>query len=510
MPTTPEEWLPLLTKKLDDRQPRIATNRRYSRGDAPLPEMSRNLRASWEAFQKKSRTDMAGTLCESMAGRIVPRAVIVGEKENDEVKAARKVWRNNRLDVVFGEAIYNALSVSIGYIILGTRNGQPIITSEEPEMVITQPDPAQPWRAIAALKAWRDSDAEKDYAIVWANGLKQWFDRSLRTPEGGIRGESAGGWSVLADRLETYSGELPVYAVENEHGVAEFEPHIDVIDRINLGKLQRLVVTAMQAYKQRMLEGGLPKIDNEGHAINYDSMFEAAPGALWDLPEGVKVVELSGEDIRPLLEGEKTDLRDFAMVTRTPIDVFIPDNQSATGAENSQKGEIQKAKKRIARFGSPMEAAILGALRVLGLDTEETVHVQFEKPEHVGLSEKMAAAAQARTAGKSLRWIDKHIMGMTPEEIAQEESDLAEEQLAAATLLGVAAQTPITQNEPQTPTIDVEALKAKSDAMGVLIRSGATPESAANEVGLTNIRFSGAVPVTLRVPEAKASSLEDK
>ena len=333
------------------------------------------------------------------------------------------------------DAIWNALAVSIGYLILGTRDGRPIITSEEPEQVITIPDPAQPWRARAALKAWRDLDTETDFAIVWASGAKQWFSRGMKTPTGSIRGSAKDGWEATGD-TETYVGELPVFAVENARGVAEFEPHIDVIDRINLGKLQRLVMTAIQAFKQRMIEGSLPDKDGDGNDIDYSKLFDAAPGAIWELPEGVKITELGADDIRPLLEGEKTDLRDFAMVTRTPIDVFIPDNQSATGAENTQKGEIQKAKDRIARFGAPMEAAILGALRVMGFDSEDTVHVQFEKPEHVGLGEKMTAATAARAAGKSLRWIDLHIMGMTPEEIATEEGDLAEEQLSAAILIG--------------------------------------------------------------------------
>ena len=436
MPTTPEEWLPVLTKKLDARQPRIALNRRYANGDARLPEMGSNLKASWEAFQKKARTDMAGTLCASMAGRIIPRAVVVGStSKNPAVEAARLVWRNNRLYVVFSDAIWNALAVSVGYLILGVRDGHPVITSEEPEQVITEPDPAQPWRSRAALKAWRDLDAETDFAIVWANGVKQWFSRSMKNSAGSVRASSVGEWQPTG-RVEQYAGELPVFAIENARGVAEFEPHIDVIDRINLGKLQRLVTTAIQAFKQRMIEGSLPDKDEDGNDIDYAKMFDAAPGAIWELPDGVKVTELGAQDIRPLLEGEKTDLRDFAMVTRTPIDVFIPDNQSATGAQNTQKGEIQKAKDRIERFSAPMEAAILGALRVLGVDTDETVHVQFEQPEHVGLSEKMTAAAQAKAAGKSRRWIDQYIMGMTPEEIDQEESDLAEEQLSAAILIG--------------------------------------------------------------------------
>ena len=34
--------------------------------------------------------------------------------------------------------------------------------------------------------------------------------------------------------------------------------------------------------------------------------------------------ESAETDIRPLLEGEKTDARDFAAVTLTPLSVFIP------------------------------------------------------------------------------------------------------------------------------------------------------------------------------------------
>jgi len=37
--------------------------------------------------------------------------------------------------------------------------------------------------------------------------------------------------------------------------------------------------------------------------------------------------------------------------------------------------------------------------------------------------------------------------------------------------------------------------------MGVLIRSGVDPASAAAEVGLSGVRFTGAVPVSLRPPE---------
>ena len=437
MVSAPEMWLPILAKRMDARMPDIATLRKYASGDAPMPEMGKNTKASWEAFQKKARTNYAGLGCQSLAGRIVPTGVSVGtSRQNPAVDALRRVWRDNRLSVVFADVIRLMLSVRVGYLITGIRDGEPVITSEPPEKVITAPDPIQPWRARAALKAWRDNDAQKDYAYVWVPGVRQKFVREIKTENGTIRGKIEGGWELDGDP-EEYDGQLPVFALENEDGVAEFEPHIDVIDRINLGKLQRLVVTAYQAFKARALKG-LPDKDDEGNDIDWGKRLDFAPGALIDLPSEIDVWESGAVDITPLLSGEKQDARDFAAVMRTPLDVFVPEgaNQSAAGAANAHKGEIQKAKDRINRARAPMEAALLSALRILGLDEGETIQVTFESPEHISLTEKAAAALAAKGAGKSQRWIDQHIWGMSPDEIDAEEADRAAEQLQVVALTG--------------------------------------------------------------------------
>lgn len=437
MASTPEEWLPILAKRMDARAGTIATLRAYASGNAPMPEMGQNTKDSWKAFQRKARTNYAGLACQSLAGRIVPTGVSVGaSRTNPAVLALRRVWRDNRLSVVFADAIRTMLSVRVSYLITGIRDGEPVITSEPPEKVITAPDPSQPWRARAALRAWRDNDAQKDYAQVWVPGIRQRFVRDVKTDSGTIRGEVAEGW-VLDGDPELYDGPVPVFAMENEDGIAEFEPHIDVIDRINLGKLQRLVVTAYQAFKARALKN-LPDKDEDGNDIDWGKRLDFAPGALIDLPEGIDVWESEAVDIRPLLEGEKTDARDFAAVMRTPIDVFIPEgqNQSAAGAANAHKGEIQKARDRINRSRAPMEASLLAALRILGMDEGETIEVTFESPEHVSLTEKAAAALAAKGAGKSQRWIDEKIWGMSPDEVDREETNRATEMLQQAALTG--------------------------------------------------------------------------
>lgn len=58
------------------------------------------------------------------------------------------------------------------------------------------------------------------------------------------------------------------------------------------------------------------------------------------------------------------------------------------------------------------------------------------------------------------------------------------------------------------PTEDAAAIKAKADAMGVLIRAGADPRDAAERVGFIGLEFTGAVPTSLRLPNSDANTLE--
>lgn len=55
-----------------------------------------------------------------------------------------------------------------------------------------------------------------------------------------------------------------------------------------------------------------------------------------------------------------------------------------------------------------------------------------------------------------------------------------------------------------------EAMKNKFDALGVAIRAGVDPDDAARRLGLDGVKFTGAVPVSLRVPEHDSDDLEER
>lgn len=456
---TPDEWLPILAKRLDARYvgstvegeyPGVAKLRRYAHGHADLPEMGTNLKASWLAFQRKSRTDYGGAAVRSLGNRIRPNGLRIGETdEHPALIAARRQWRDNRLDVQVKDAVQDYLETGFGYLVVGT-DGQAVITRERPEEFIAAPDPLRPWKARAALKVWRDRDIERDFARVWVTGAAQVYFRPMRNSFGTERtGATGTDWVRLTEEPELYDGDPPVGILDRGDAGAFLEPHMDTIDRINLGKLQRLVTTAMQAFRQRALKRDpkspeLPREDAEGNEIDYARVFEPAPGALWELPEGFDVWESQQTDIRPMLEGEKADARDFSAETGTPIWVLLPggENQSAAAADGSKEPQVFQATDDIARIKPALAVVLVYALRVEGVDLAgDTIEILFTPPEHVSTSEKYAAAAQAKVAGMTWDSIARTILGWSPEQIAQDSAARAGDALMAGLAFPVSDPT---------------------------------------------------------------------
>jgi hypothetical protein len=458
-PVTPEEWLPVLTKRLDAERPRIDRLRSYTNGDAPLPEAGPNIRAAWSSFQRKARHNVGELIVEAPAERIICNQLVVAGTTGDN-NEARRIWVENRMAVALGDTVRDMLTVGTGYMIIGTANGRPVITSEKPEYVYAATDPLRPWIARAVVKVWRDVDAEADYAYVWANGVKQRYwrpmydDPSAQTKA--LISKASGNWKPAEGEPETYQGTPPVVVFQNHDGTGEFEPHTDGIDRINKETLDRLVTQAMQAFRQRFLEGGLPKNDPEtGEPIDYAAIFVPAPGAVWDLPEGVTLKETqeSAQSIMSMLAAEKDDFRNLAAETRTPLPMLVPEgaNQSAAGAEAAKEGLVMKTKDRIERIKPAGSEVMTRAMKVLNPDFDSTVELGFADPTFVTFAEKHEANVKAKAGDVPWRKRMIDILGYSADEVDEMQVEREEEQLATQVALA-AAQPPAAQ-EPQSAPV---------------------------------------------------------
>ena len=440
-PVLPADWLTRLTRRLDQNHARHRLLESYVSGDAPLPELSKDTQTAWRDFQCEARTNFGLLIRDAVCDRIVPSGVTVGGSVRSRAaKVATRIWRDNRLDQVVREfAEYGTTFGTAYFTVWNDEDNQAVITADSPLTMTAATDPLQPWRVRAAMRMWRDYDDGVDYAVVWAGDRKQKFSRPCYSDPDRrvIVPRASGGWEPLTGSVFVGEGaQPPVVVYQNMGGMGEFEPHIDIINRINRAILHQITTMSMQAFRQRALQikdkehPGLPQHDEHGNAIDWAKLFEPAPAALWNLPPGVEIWESGTTDTRPMLDAAKDYIRSLSAVTKTPLPMLVPDaqNQSAAGAENSEKSFIFKCMQRLNGVKLAVEAALVIALRVEGVSNPGTVDVAFEDPARVMLAEKYQAAVNARAVGQSIATIQRSILGMSPDEIAQDAEDRRLEQ----------------------------------------------------------------------------------
>lgn len=464
MERTVDQWMSILTRRLDFNRPRIARLYAYTNGNAPLPEMADNLVASWVKFQCRSRLNMGSLIVNALADRIVPKGITVeGSSDSPIAQSAARIWRDNRLDVAVPDAMADAFTCGHGYLLVTSDDqGRAVVNCESPTQFYADPDPVRPWRARAAVKVWRDADAGTDYADMFLPGMVVSFSRPSRQPDpvtGMLIMTAVGGWQVQS--IAPFTGDVPVVILENRKGLGEFEAQTDSIDRINWGVLQRLVTTAMQAFRQRAIKTSdtgapIPEVDANGDRIDYAKVFEPGPAALWELPAGVDLWESQTTDLTPMLSAVKDDLRFLSAETQTPVSMLVPDgaNQSAAGSEFAREGLTNKAADRIKRFKPALAVMLVKALAVEGTEDVPTIDVMFEPPAMVSLTEKYAAASQAKNIGESLETIQRNILGYSPDQIAEDRT------LRNMATLELAAQMASTKPAQQPTSPDTEPVSS--------------------------------------------------
>lgn len=445
---SPEWWLERLTHRLDHARPKISWLRRYLEGDAPLPDGAEGCREAYKAFQKKARSNYAELVTEAVAERMVVSGFRVGDSNEDD-DLARSIWKRNRLGMWSTDVHRDMIGLRAGFVCAQRDpfdDSKAEITYERPEQVMTDHDPSRPDRVRAALKVYRDDVEGFDAAYVhWIEDGQGWVERFVRKipiNKDGIPQPMltvTGQWEPLRDDGERIGPQptglktVPIIPFVNRGARGEFETHIDLLDRINFVTLQRLVITAMQAFRQRATKGELDETDENGNRIDYGAIFKPGPGALWHLPEGVDLWESQITDIRGILDAAKEDVRELAAVTRTPAPMLIPDNanQTAEGAASAKEGLFFKVGDRIERAAPSWGVAMGLSMQIeQGLPEPPEVDVQFKPPEHQSLSERMDALSKAST---ELPWRTKmtRIMGFDGDEVDRMATERAEDLLTA-------------------------------------------------------------------------------
>lgn len=329
-----------------------------------------------------------------------------GDDEGD--RAAWRIWQANQLDADSKQIFRMALTMRDAYVIVGQVDptlGVPVISIEDPRYMVAEYDPARRRRMTAALKMVRDADRDLDLAYLYlADSTRAWVLRAARRTVDGnpLVSMDALEW---VDETPIPFGVIPAVGFHTSplggRSWGEFERHIGTLDRINHGILARLEIATIQAFRQRAAEGGPTRDPQTGEEIDYANVFEASPGAIWHLPEGMKLWESGQVDLGPVREAVRDDVKDLAAVTSTPLYSMMPEavTGSAEGASLAREGLVYKVEDHQDDYGESLEQMIALAFLQMGDTTRAArpdMEIRWRPAERFSLAERYDAASKAK------------------------------------------------------------------------------------------------------------------
>lgn len=447
MATQLDESQQMMLKSLGKEQAHFNMLEKYYDGDAPLPEGAEGQSRAYRRFQRKARLNMAQLAVAAVRERMKIGGFRTGatDDENGDLEA-RRLWRANNLDVHSADLHTYFLKFGEAYAIVGYPQGReyPLVTVEDPRQVHAITSPEDPTQVVAAIKVFSENGYHYAY-YYYADQLMVFHkpsDTSAFSVDDWVYDEEMSAPNPL--------GEVPVVKFTNADGKGEYEPYLDIIDRINHMILQRLIIATTQAFKQKYIKGDFPTHDPDGNEIDYNGLFEASPGAMWVLPPEADIGEMDQSSMQDIINAVRADIQDFAAVTRTPMHYLSPDgaNQSAEGAALAREGLVFKTEDRINRATVGWSKVMSLMFRWMGDEVRSSLldlEPLWKPAERYSMAER--ADANMKFQDVPFRSRMKLIGQFSPVEVAEMEVERAGEQLLTEALLGTA--TPPTPPEQQ-------------------------------------------------------------
>jgi hypothetical protein len=458
-PMTPGWWMIRLSLKRTDpeRAKRFDQLEAYLAGNPPLPVEREQCQAAFALFQESCRVNLAEPTVLSLTNRMRPIGIRTGADDDEagDIDAWKVITRAG-MKVVFRDTHERMCGLSEGLVWVGDVNpetGVPLVTAEDPRECVAEEDPAT-GSTLAAHKAWHDSVQGKDFAVLVLRGDphvdSEGDDPSVQglgLPPSGPDTRLLVAWHECS-RLDDHApyvnqdwtwdtkrsapipklgGMVPVVRFVNRRGVAEFEPHTDLLDRLNRMIMNQMVIATYQAF-QRLAATGLPQRYPEDHPveelrgeiIDYEKIFTSDPGGIFALPKDSLLQVIPQVDMTGILSAIKDAQQQFSAATMTPMYVFSPDsaNQTAEGASLSREGQVGKADDRIDRVDPRWAKVISLCFRWMGDEQRAdlaSLELMWDDTDKASMIEKSQAAAQAGSIPQIGIW--RNIWKFSPAEI---------------------------------------------------------------------------------------------
>jgi hypothetical protein len=463
-PGTPAWWLARLLSGLSAQASKASRLDTYYRGEQGIPvHANRSVAEAYSRLMAISGTDFALLIVEAIRERMSPGGFRTGATPDRRGDTdAWAIWQANGLDADCDLVHRSMLALSAGYTIIGRdeETGEVVITPEDPRQVYAETDPIRRRIVRAAIKVFYDDRLGADRAFLYLPGR---LYRAIRTPTGVDFGDLSESFDLSGWEWETSTAEIipsrriPVVPFLNRpdifgRPIGEFELVIPILDRINYSILNRLEIATLQAFRQRAVKG-LQQRDAEGNLIDYDNVFAADPGALWQLPETAELWESGQVDLGPIRSAIRDDVEHLAAVSRMPVGYLQPDAESAAGVEYQREGLVFTAEDRCKQAGESWEQTMSIAFEIAG-DFERAnrsgMEVIWKSVERATLTQRASAASQAQAAGLPWRASMEMFFDASQQQIDRWEAERAAETIRNAALAQTFSTTPAPAPVPTT------------------------------------------------------------
>lgn len=474
-------------------------HRMYRRGEFETPWLPAKARAEYHTLVRRARSNWLRLVVNVIAQRMLVDGFRTGSSQDDD-DAAWARWQANGLDATQGRVHRGMLVFAEAYTTTWpNEGGVPKIVGDSPLMMYGEPDTADVARLGLALKRWATRDGQVgalyDDAQAWM-----------------LRRDRHEGWVIVGDPKPHGLGQVPVVRFANEmdldgESCSEIEPLVPIQLRINETLLDRLMAQKFSSFRQRWATGMVIPEDDDGNPVE---PFETAVDRLWmDENPDTRFGEFGQTDLKPFIEAVSDDVRQMSAISQVPPHYLLGniENIAADGLVAAESGMGFKVDDKKAGAGESWELTMRLAALADGDTTgalDEASEVVWRDTEARSQGALMDGLSKMSGIGVPLAFLLEEL-GLTPQTIARVMEMKAAEDKAKATTTATSFGMAVPSPDPSGGGADV---KAMADALGVLIRAGVDPVDAAHRVGLDGIDFTGAVPVSLRVPSADAAKLE--
>lgn len=509
----PRELTSSESETINQLRHQILAHKRLNDGINRYANAKSDLRAKGMSGAMMTPLDWPRKAIEVLATKLSPEApTFAGVNPlGDELARA---YADANVDWVERQAIKSALRHGCSFVFTtpGDRS------AGEPEVVVSVADATH----ATAIVDWRTRTVKAAYEVLedsLANVYLPQRTLVLDTSRNRIVREHA---SLPRVRCAIYTHEA---SLDRPFGASRITPTICGLTDAAARTLIRQEVAAEYYQSPRPLFFGLSQddlIDEYGRAV-----LEKAGGAGWAFPDASQEDEIEASlrrakvewapqaTMQPFSDQFRLLAAAFAGASSIPLQYLgvVSDSNPTSGeaimAQEKPLVELARACQRELNAGRRHLMWDIASTLYPGEDVSASMRdlaLRWTDPRHRSvLEQSQFVATQVQAGNLPAGAVD------TLRLLPIDEDDVAA--LAAANAsrgatdpLAALATSLTREGESQNPASD---MKARFDALGVAIRAGVDPQSAARTVGLGEVEFTGAVPASLRVPEADAKILEE-